>query len=93
MAASLGGRLGVSVRVPLFGILLGPSWGPPGPSWAPLGPSWGPLGQSWVASRGPPGKPHGGLLGSFRGFLGCLGAILGVLGPSWTVLGASWGPL
>ena len=68
--ASWGGRLGFGVRVPLFGPLLGPSWGPLGPSWAPLAPSWGHLGPSW---------------GPRESLLGCLGAVFGPLGPSWSV--------
>ena len=38
--ASWAGRLGFWVCVPLFGPLLGQSWGPLGPSWGPPEPSW-----------------------------------------------------
>ena len=88
-------------RFPL-GLLLGPSWDPPGAvlghSWAPLGSSWALLGRSWGAlgrswavldatKNGK--KPHFSLSCCFLAALGSFLAPLGlILGPPGLILRA-----
>ena len=101
LGALLGRLGGLLARL---GALLGASWALLARSWGPLGPFWS-AGKTErrerqnpsktnrksmiLASRGPLGRPLGGLLGRLGGLLARLGAILGVL----EHLGAIFRPL